>query len=420
MNQKKNKNKNGGGKQKAAAASQKRQNKKPTPFSDAGAIVGSRLGTMFNAPYLKGVGKWLGSGIGSIFGSGDYTMVGPHPEYNVLMNGAQIPQFQNSSSGNIVCHREYLGDISGTTAFTLNSYPLNPGISKTFPWLSTVAQNYQQFRFHGLIFEFRPLLTDFVVGGAPGVAIMATNYNADAPAYNTKQEMENSEFAVSVKPTLPMLHGVECNPAETVLSKLYVRTGASAVGLDLKFTDLGRMQFATQQNPASTILGELWVSYVVEFFKPILPIDVGGNVNSFRAFRNGYTAAAPLGTVAASSGGDLDVSITTTDIFINGAQPGNYYAVTVEWEGVAALALTYAVATVSGGTFSTYFSGLTLQNLTVPPAGVVSTSGCVQFVLLASVIPSVPLSIKFGGASVFPVNANINIVITPVSSESAV
>jgi len=191
--------------------------KPATPFGDAGAIAGNALGQMFNMPFLKGAGRFLGSGIGSIFGSGDYTLTGAVPEYNVLTNSKQIPQFSTSHATNLVCHREYLGDITGTTTFSNRSYPLNPGNSKTFPWLSTIAQNYQQYKIHGIIFEFRPLITDFVTAGSPGVVVMATNYNANAAPYDTKQEMENSEFAVSVKPTNALIHGVECAKGETVL-----------------------------------------------------------------------------------------------------------------------------------------------------------------------------------------------------------
>ena len=146
---------------------QKPKQSKQTPFSDVGRIVGNSAGRMLGMPQLSGIGKWLGSGIGSIFGSGDYAMTGPTPQYNIL--SGQVPQFSKTHATNIVSHREYLGDINGTTAFTNTTYPLNPGVSQTFPWLSTIAASYQQYKFHGLIFEFRPLITDFVTGGAPGV-----------------------------------------------------------------------------------------------------------------------------------------------------------------------------------------------------------------------------------------------------------
>jgi hypothetical protein len=150
---------------------------KAKPFRDTGGIVGNRIGGMFgNASAGRGIGRWLGTGIGSIFGSGDYTLAGSQPMYNVMMNGSQIPKFDSTRQTNVVCHREYLKDFTGTTGFSLNTFSLNPGLADTFPWLSTVASSYQEYKFHGLVFEFRSLITDFVTGGAPGVIIMATNY----------------------------------------------------------------------------------------------------------------------------------------------------------------------------------------------------------------------------------------------------
>jgi len=200
-----------------------KRKKRPTPFGDTGSIIGNRIGGMFGRSDIgKGVGRWLGSGIGSIFGSGDYSMTGQQPAYNVLVNGSQVPQFDTTRATNVVCHREYLGDIIGTTSFNNTQYPLNPGISQTFPWLSSIAANYQEFKFHGIIFEFRPLITDYVTSGAPGVVVLATNYNADVVNYTTKQQMENSEFAVSIKPTMPVIHGIECADDQTTIPHRYV------------------------------------------------------------------------------------------------------------------------------------------------------------------------------------------------------
>ena len=332
--------------QKLQQVSVRPKRKKATPFADAGAITGQRLGSMFNLPMLKGVGRWLGSGIGTILGSGDYNVVGPTPAYNVLSNGNQIPKFASTKQTNIVCHREYLGDIFGTAGFNNTSYPLNPGIATTFPWLSSIAQNYQQYKFHGIIFEFRPLITDFVTNGAPGVVIMATNYNADVPIYTTKQEMENSEYAVSVKPTRDLMHGVECATTQTVLSELYIRSGAVSSGQDLRLYDLGNFQFATQSNPIQD-LGELWVSYCVEFFKPVLPSDVGGNVLSFETNRSSVTVPNPFGTVVSGAVGTLDVVVTNDTLSWTG-QPGNHYVIAICWNSGPNFAVATYVPTVVG------------------------------------------------------------------------
>jgi hypothetical protein len=331
--------------QKLQQVSVRPKRKKATPFADAGAITGQRLGSMFNLPMLKGVGRWLGSGIGTILGSGDYSVVGAAPTYNVLSNGNQVPKFASTKQTNIVCHREYLGDIFGTAGFNNTSYPLNPGVSTTFPWLSSIAQNYQQYKFHGIIFEFRPLITDFVTNGAPGVVIMATNYNADFPVYTTKQEMENSEYAVSVKPTRDLMHGVECATNQTVLSELYIRSGVPPAGQDLRLYDLGNFQFATQANPVQD-LGELWVSYCVEFFKPVLPSDVGGNILSGVTNRQGATIPLPFGNVNNGLFGTLDLTVTSDTITWTG-QPGNHYFLEILWFGSSTTIATL-VATLTG------------------------------------------------------------------------
>lgn len=390
--------------QKLQQVSVRPKRKKATPFADAGAITGQRLGSMFNLPMLKGVGRWLGSGIGTILGSGDYSVVGAAPAYNVLSNGNQIPKFASTKQTNIVCHREYLGDIFGTAGFNNTSYPLNPGISTTFPWLSSIAQNYQQYKFHGIIFEFRPLITDFVTNGAPGVVIMATNYNADVPIYTTKQEMENSEYAVSVKPTRDLMHGVECATTQTVLSELYIRSGAVTSGQDLRLYDLGNFQFATQANPVQD-LGELWVSYCVEFFKPVLPSDVGGNILSAETNRTTATLANPLGSVVSGAFGTLDMTVTTDTISWTG-QPGNKYFVAIVWNtGAATMAITKTL------------TGLTLLNSLnqdSPEGGVLSSSHTTSATYRCNLLNPGVSSIKIAVAGTIP--PLVSILVTEVSS----
>lgn len=415
MNNKQKKNNRKVPKAKARAQSVKR----PTPFSDAGAIAGSKLGTMLNLPYLKGVGKWLGSGIGQIFGSGDYTILGAPPKYNVLMNGSQIPQFREGNGFNVISRREYLGDVSGTTAFTNNSFPLNPGISSTFPWLSTIAQNYQQYRFHGIIFEFRPLITDFVTAGAPGVVVLATNYNADQAPYTTKQEMENSEFAVSVKPTLPLMHGVECATLQTVLNQMYVRTGTLPASNDLKFTDLGLMQVGTQSNPSGVSLGELWVSYCVEFFKPILPSDVGGAVSSGQVDRSTVTAATnPFGAATKSSKSTIGLAVSGTTISFL-AQPGNFYGVTICWSGTIATAASVhpVISATANCSFVGYYDGGATSF--VAPSSAITTGMTFDAVLNCTSTGPSTIILTAGLAGVLPTGTtSCQVIVRPVATAS--
>lgn len=382
------------------------QKRKPTPFADAGMITGNAIGGMFgNASLGRGVGKWLGSGIGSIFGSGDYSIAGQIPKYNVITNGSQIPKFDSTRQTNIVCHREYLGDILGTAAFNVGQYPLNPGLPGTFPWLATVAQNYQEYKFHGIVFEFRSLITDFVTGGAPGVVIMSTNYNSGDAAYTTKQAMENAEFAVSTKPTVNLMHGIECADAQTIMPQRYVRTGPVPTGQDVKTYDTGLFQFATQSNPVQN-LGELWVSYCVEFFKPILSDDVGGNTSSSRVFRSSVSSASPLGLIQLSNVGDLGLIATANSLQWT-AYPGQEYLISLEWVGTTATAFTVPA-------FS--YVGMTSYSTVTAPGNGTVTIPAITNILVSCNLTS-PGLVIFGlsGSGLFAGTTTVDIIVTQVS-----
>jgi hypothetical protein len=309
-----------------------------TPFRDVGGIIGKRIASLTGMSGAHGVGKWLGTGIGSIFGSGDYEMVGAPSEYNVLAGSP--PQFSSTQATNVVCHREYLGDVIGTAAFVNNQFPINPGMAQTFPWLSTIAQNYQEYRFHGLVFEFKSLLTDYVTNGTPGVVVMATNYNSGAASYTTKQQMENSEFAVSNKPTRDLLHMVECKRDLTVLPHNYVRNGPVPNNQDIRLHDQGNFQLVTQGNPAVNI-GELWVTYCVEFVKPTTVATAGPVVAGplfVHAKRTGCTTTIPIGNDLGTDVGNLTLNKSPTGFSWNG-QAGEKYLIEIFWSSGTALTL---------------------------------------------------------------------------------
>jgi hypothetical protein len=216
------------------------------------------------------------------------------------------PQLRNTPGGIVVRHREYLGDISATTNFTLSSYNLNPGLKNTFPWLSSVAQSFEQYRIQGMIFEFKSLSSDAVLStstsSALGSVIMATQYDALDVPFPSKFNMENYEFACSSKPSISFIHPIECARSQTTISELYVRDGA--VTGDLRLYDLGVFNIATMgMQAASGVAGELWITYEVQLFKPKLVEDLGLEVYTDHWNLKTVTNAHPLGTTSTLAGG---------------------------------------------------------------------------------------------------------------------
>jgi len=257
---------------------------KPGPWGRIGSAAGRMVGGAIGSKYGLGkAGAAIGSKIGSyahyigkIFGSGDYITASDGVKSNSLMNPSpQAPQFAGQRAVRIR-HREFLGDIitSATPgAFNIQKFSINPGLSASYPWLSQVCgATFQQYRINGQVYEYRSMSADALTSTntALGQVIMATDYDSKDSPFTTKQQMENTMFGVSCKPSSCMIHAIECARNQTSVSELYVRPFAVPDGTDPRLYDMGNFYVATNgMQGASVNVGELWVSYDITFFKEI-------------------------------------------------------------------------------------------------------------------------------------------------------
>lgn len=236
-----------------------------------GAAIGSKLGSHYGD-------KWTGRGIYT--GRGMYS--GP-TNSNELIAGStnSSPKFASvgDESGSLmVSHREYIGDIFAPPAatvsdFTVQSFPLNPGLEQTFPWLSQIAQNYEEYEMVQLVFEFVSTVQDINSNnGQVGTILTATQYNPAERDFTDKPAMAAYAHSISGKSVDNQNHGVECDPAKLSGSEgKYIRANPVMTGEDLKTYDHGRFQLATHNIPAAMAagtLGELYVSYTIKLRKP--------------------------------------------------------------------------------------------------------------------------------------------------------
>lgn len=190
----------------------------------------------------------------------------------------QVPKIRNTKGGGmIVNHCEFIADIPSSSVFRSLTLALNPGLNQTFPWLSRVAQNFEEWLPRGMIFEYRTTSSDTLLAASPalGSVIIATQYNAINPDFTGKAQMENYEGAVSCKPSVSMIHQIETARSRTVMDEMYIRTQPlTSTNADLRMYDLGKTQIAivgSQTNGPP--LGELWISYEIELRKPKIPED---------------------------------------------------------------------------------------------------------------------------------------------------
>jgi len=232
----------------------------------AGAFLGSLVG---GAPGAL-AGSKLGSKVSSLLGFGDYKI-----SANSLIPGLQnmeaaiVPKFATGNNSVRIRERECLGDIfsaSQANTFNLQSFPLNPANPSTFPWLSNIAPLYEQWWPHGIVFEFVSTSSEFNgTSQALGTVVMATNYNAIEPLFTSKLVMENEDYSNSMRSSCNGTHGIECDPKQRPLELMYVGYNTTT---PVQFSSLGNFQLATTGvNNASVLLGELWISYDISFYK---------------------------------------------------------------------------------------------------------------------------------------------------------
>lgn len=115
-----------------------------------------------------------------------------------------------------------------------------------------------------------------------GTVVLSTYYDATQPTPNSKQEMENAEYAQSIKPSQSVTHFIECAKGQSTLSELYISGGQNDQKGDVRFYDFGNFTIATEgMQAANVVLGELWVSYQVRLLKPRLWDALGKDVGMF-------------------------------------------------------------------------------------------------------------------------------------------
>jgi len=347
-----------------------------------------------------------------LIGSGDYEMSG-EVNYNSLIKPGPIKHPKHFSSGETtrVRHREYLSDIlTGPVAGEFNNvtFPLNPGLALTFPYLSSIALNYEEYCFHGLTFEIISTTSSYNASSAMGSMIVSMEYNASAPPFISKPQMENSAYAVSARFDRNIMYGVEC--ASNAQNAYYVRY-SDTNKIPITSTDMGYIQVATQPAgsfPIKSVVGELWVSYDVELSRPRLsPARFG----YFHAARSGTSGTNPFGTAQMPLqpqpvvyGSLTGTTITNTVITIPESIQGDVYMVTVYWRG-SSVAITYPALTTSGLSLMSLADNYTISTMDSPASGATSTKASLVSYFTVTSATGLPSTITYAAGGSIPVGS---------------
>lgn len=247
----------------AAPKQTKKKLKNQMAYSAGRKVTGRDIGAS--------VGGWMGGmaqkALQTIMGHGDYTVTN-NTLFNGMVRSSGPPKFVEMAPGcTTIRHREYIQDVtSNGSGFSIVTLPINPTSPLAFPWLNNIANNFESYKFNGLIFEFVTNSATAVASTntALGTVILATQYNLDDPQFSSKLQMEQYEYAVSSVPSESCIHPIECKRDSGVLEYLYTYSGGSG---DPRFTTFGNFSVATVGQQAASNIGELWVSYDITLCK---------------------------------------------------------------------------------------------------------------------------------------------------------
>jgi hypothetical protein len=329
-----------------------------------------------------------------VMGLGSYHSKDTYKRNSFLGMGVMPPQIENSKiKSTIITHKEYVMDVISSTngnnnlalGTNLFAFPIQPADSNSFPWLATVAQNYQEYRPLGIVWEFKSTCGSAVssTNNAMGSVLMSTQYRASSLPFTNKQQMDNEQYATDIVPWSNGCHFIECAPHQTPLDTLYVRTGD--VGTDsIEMYDLGTFYLATTGQQANgVVLGELWVSYQFELLKPQLSTGsaadgasilylhaiFGGVTSGTNIFQNptGFTGSLQLGT-------DPGGSALKPTIAPNQFSTGDVIQVIITVNGGTAVAIAAPTFTVSNTTVDSVLGADTIGIYAQPAPGVTSAN----------------------------------------------
>jgi hypothetical protein len=174
------------------------------------------------------------------------------------------PDLSSRGQNTFIRHREYVADINGSILFAVvASFGINPGLAKSFPWLSQVAQRFEKYRFRKLRYTFETTSPTSAVGSM----MLVPDFDAEDPPPISK--VQALSYKSSVRTQIWERIALEAKSEDLkALPQYYIRAGALLGSYDIKTYDVGNLFVCSAGAVGPALVGELWVEYEVELLAP--------------------------------------------------------------------------------------------------------------------------------------------------------
>lgn len=194
-----------------------------------------------------------------------------------------------------------IGGVDTPNVFT---FRLNPTDQTTFPWLSPIAKNFQQWRPHGIVFELVSASGAAVAStnAALGTFSIGTQYDVNAEAFSTKRVLLNSHFATSARVSDDQMHPVECRREDIVGNLLFTDPELVDPQWEPRLDDLGITTIWASGSQASYVAAQLWVTYEIELIKPKMQPAPAGGISAIDQYYADHPEERPRARHPAAAG----------------------------------------------------------------------------------------------------------------------
>lgn len=333
--------------------------------------MGSTLGGLTGIPGASALGGWAGNAISQFMGWGDYAI-----GVNSLINpGGGLNVSKGVDASNIrVRHSEFLGDITVQTAatpFTLAlNQVVNPGNAALFPWLSTMADNYEQWIPKGIVFEFKSTASTNSASTNLGSVAFASDYDVYDDAPTSRVQMLQMAFSQDNSVAVNQAHGLECDPRQNPNGMFWILHKGEQIEGSAREYHLCTTYASAGNAAVAGIVGQLWVHYDIVLCKERPPRNLSGIYDQWTITSTSgdtFSAANPLGISLSTlvyqhvpSTSDAEIRLNPSQyIFPSSVNVGQEYLFMVRWRCAAAGTMTVPEPTYANCALGTDDTGIT-------------------------------------------------------------
>lgn len=196
------------------------------------------------------------------------------PVAGSVLTVSRKPRIIASHDRSFIAHSELIASLRDADTFTIiNTFPINPGLAVTFPWLSTQAVGWETYRFKSLTFRYYTRCGT----GQIGSTLIIPDYNAADGPPTTETVASSYEDVAADVPWKQIVCRLNPRALQRVNAKHFIRTSTTLPpNEDVRLFDAANVYIASTDGTGGAPIGKLWVEYEVEFFTPTLPPSGGG------------------------------------------------------------------------------------------------------------------------------------------------